>query len=73
MPARDNSPMPATRQRIEPRVSDETFDKMCLLAGSTLEGMRETTIYMTIDGQPYKVEFDKDGGATVERSQVPAR
>ena len=57
--------MPLTiKQKIEPRVSDATFDRMRFFTGS-LGDVAGLTLTIVVDGSPYKIAFDEHGKGTI--------
>ncbi len=55
--------MPSTlkRKKIEPRVSESTFDRMRFLTGSSLGSIKNSTVLLTIDGETFEVDIDANG------------
>lgn len=55
------------RSRIEPRVSESTFDRMQFLTGSAFSSLKSVTVRLVLDGEIYEIDVDEHGNATAVR------
>jgi len=66
LPTGDKVPA-VLKPQLEPRVSEETFNRIRLLTGEAFRGIKNSTIRMLVDGTLYEVTFDEHGNAKPAR------